>query len=137
MSEENVEIVRNWVAAINRGDTTELVELADPTVEYMPYLGSLLGSDPYRGHEGLRRYVDDLAEAWERYEVEIGELRDLGDDVLMIGRLKATGRSSGLEVEEEMAWLHSFRPGTERGRYKRLRFFPTPAEALEAAGLEE
>ena len=137
MSEENVVMVQEWVAAINGGEIDQLVELADPTVEYTPYLGSLLGAEAYRGHDGLGQYVIDLAEAWEWYHVEIEELRDLGNDVFMVGRLQAKGRSSGLQVEERLAWIHSFREGTGRGRYVRLRFFATPREALEAAGLSE
>jgi ketosteroid isomerase-like protein len=137
MSEENVKTVRRWVEAINAGDADALVELADPEVDYLPYLGSLAGDSGYRGHEGLRQYVRDLTEAWTWYDVEPYELRDLGDDVLMVGRLEARGRSSGLRVKEEMAWLHSFREGTGPGRYLRLRFFATTREALEAAGLSE
>ena len=137
MSEENVEMVREWVAAINRSALDALVELADPGVEYTPYLGSLLGAEAYRGHDGLGQYVDDLTEAWEWYHVDIDELRDLGDDVLMVGRLSAKGRSSGLEVEERLAWIHTFRKGTGPSRYVRLRFFATPEAALEAAGLQE
>ena len=136
VSQENVETVRKWVAAMNRQDAEALISLADPGVDYMPYLASLSGeAGAYRGHDGLRQYVRDLAEAWRWYHVEIHSLRDLGDDVLMEGRLEATGRSSGLEVKEDMAWLHTFREGTGPGRYGRLRFFPGPAEALEAAGL--
>ena len=33
MSEENVEMVRRWVEAINRGDADELVELADQSID--------------------------------------------------------------------------------------------------------
>ena len=110
MSEENVEAVRNWVAAINAADSDRLIELADPEVDYLPYLAALAGeSGAYRGHDGLRQYVRDLAEAWSSYEVEIHELEDFGDDVLMQGRLRGKGQSSGLHVDAEMAWLHTFR----------------------------
>ena len=138
MSQENVEAVREWVAAINEGDAEALVALADPSVDYMPYLAALSGEGgAYRGHAGLRQYVRELAEAWGWYHVEIYELHDLGEHVLMEGRLQAKGRSSGLEVEEDMARLHTFQPGTGAGRYSRLRFFPNRTEALEAAGLSE
>ncbi len=138
MSQENVEAVREWVKAINRGDAEALVALADPTVDYLPYLASLAGeSGAYQGHSGLRQYVRDLAEAWSWYHVEINALHDLGQHVLMEGRLEAKGRSSGLPVKEEMAWLHSFREGSGPGRYTRLRFFPNRTQALEAAGLRE
>jgi ketosteroid isomerase-like protein len=138
MSQENVEAVRVWVEAINRGEAETLVALADPEVDYLPYLASLAGeAGAYRGHSGLRQYVRDLSEAWAWYHVEIHVLHDLGDNVLMEGRLEARGRSSGLEVKEEMAWLHSFREGSGPGRYTRLRFFPNRTQALEAAGLSE
>ena len=137
MSQENVEAVRAWVAAINRGDVKTLLELADPAVEYMPYLASLLGGDAYHGHEGLRRYVEDLKEAWDWYHVDIDELRDLGERVLMVGRLKGRGITSGLEVEEVTIGLHTFREGAGPGRYLGLRFFVTLSEALEAVGLQE
>jgi hypothetical protein len=75
-----------------------------------------------------------LSEAWGEYEVEIHELQDLANDVLMTGRLRGQGRASGLSVDAEMAWLHSFREGSGPGRYQRLRFFASHAEALKAAG---
>jgi ketosteroid isomerase-like protein len=134
VSQENLELVTRWVGAINRADADELIELADPSVDYLPYLGSVFGEGgAYRGHDGLRKYVRDLDEAWSAYSVEIHRLEDLGDEVLMEGRLRATGRSSGLEVDAEMAWLHSFRAGTGKGRYVGLRFFPNREAALAAA----
>ena len=135
VSAENLEAVRAWVAAINAADADALVELADPDVDYMPYLASVAGVEgSYRGHAGLRQYVRDLADAWRSYHVDIHQLEDLGEHVLMEGRLRAEGRSSGLEVDAEMAWLHTFRPGSGPGRYLRLRFFSTRDEAVSAAG---
>jgi ketosteroid isomerase-like protein len=138
VSQENEEMVRRWVAAINRADVDELIRLADPSIYYLPYLGSISGeAGAYRGHDGLRQYVRDLAEAWSAYSVEIQSLEDLGDEVLMEGRLRATGLTSGLDVDAELAWVHSFRSGTGEGRYMRLRFFPDRAEALAAAKLQQ
>ena len=136
-------MVRRWVAAINRADADELIRLADPSIDYLPYLGSVSGeAGAYRGHEGLRQYVRDLAEAWSAYSVEIHDLEDLGDEVLMEGRLRATGQTSGLEVDAEMAWVHSFRPGAGEGRYRRLRFFPDgprrlPPPSSRSSALDE
>lgn len=138
MSRENLEAVEAWVAAINRGDLAKLLEIADPAIEFRSYLAKLSGSDgAYRGHDGLRRYIRDLSDAWESFHVEIDEYRDLGETVLMLGRLQARGRSSGLEVEERLAFLHTFREGTGPGRYVRHQFFPSEAQALEAVELAE
>ena len=138
MSRENVEAVQEWVAALNRRDLLRLLELAAPEIEYRSYLASLSGGDgAYRGHDGLRRYLCELAEAWESFEVEVDEYHDLGDKVVNHGRLKARGSTSGLQVEERLAWLHTFKEGTGPGRYLRHEFFANSAEALEAAGLSE
>ena len=138
MSQENVEAVHEWIAAINRRDLAALLELADPDIEFRSYLAALSGSGgAYRGHDGLKRYLRDLDDAWESFQVEQDECRDLGEIVLMVGRLHARGRSSGLEVKERLAFLHTFREGTGPGRYVRLEFFATVDEALAAAGLSE
>jgi ketosteroid isomerase-like protein len=138
MSQENVEQVRSWVAAINRADFEAMAEIAAPDVTYRSYLAAVMGGESsYRGHEGLRQYLRDLDEAWDWFHVDFDELRDLGDHILMLGRLRARGKASGLEVEEQMAWIHTFREGTGTGRYTQLRFFATEVEALEAVGLSE
>jgi ketosteroid isomerase-like protein len=135
MSKENVELVQAWVAAINRRALRELLEIAHPDIEYLSYLARLTGDEGrYRGHEGLRRYFGELSEVWEWFQVDVDEYRDLGEHVVNVGRLRAKGKASGLEVEERLAWLHTFTPGTGPGRYLRHEAFPSLDEALEAAG---
>ena len=86
MSQENVDAVEVGMAAVTGGDVAALVELSDPVVEFDSFLARVSGGDgAYRGHEGLRRYVRDLAEAWEWFRPEVSECRDLGDRVLMTG----------------------------------------------------
>ncbi len=138
MSRENVDGVRAWVEALNRGDLGALLEIADPSVEYVSYLASVSGGvGTYRGHEGIRQFLRDLDEAWEWFAVGVDEYRDLGDCVLMVGRLRAKGRTSGLEVEQELAWLLDFRDGSGPGRFTRVRYFSTSADALQAVGQQE
>lgn len=91
------------------------------------------GSVAYHGHEGLKRYFQDLSEAWQIFQVDIGEYRDAGDVVVAIGDLKARGRSSGVEVDRPLAWLITIRGG----KATRVQVFLDPTEALKAAGLSE
>ena len=80
MSQDNVDAVEVGMAAVTGGDVAALVELSDPVVEFDSFLARVSGGDgAYRGHEGLRRYVRDLAEAWEWFRPEVSECRDLGD----------------------------------------------------------
>jgi ketosteroid isomerase-like protein len=71
--------------------------------------------------------------AFEELRMEPEEFRDLGDDVLMIGRLYARGRESGVQIDSPIAWLSTFRDG----KGVRARGYLNVQEALEAAGLEE
>jgi ketosteroid isomerase-like protein len=130
----HVEAVREWIAAFNRRDADAILDLAHPEVDYRPYLATVAGGPgAYRGHGGLRRYLRDLDEAWSTFEAQIHSLRSVGEHVLMEGRLRATGRTSGAEVDAEMSWVHTFRDG----KYARLRIFIDPREAREAAGLPD
>jgi ketosteroid isomerase-like protein len=135
MSQENVEATAAWMAALNQGEIAALLAIADPSVEYASYLASVSGgAGAYRGHDGIRQFLRDLEEAWDWFRVEVDELRDLGECVLMVGRLQAKGRTSGLEVAKELAWILDFRTGIGPGRFMRVRYFGTVAEALAAAG---
>lgn len=133
MRGSHVEAVREWVAAFNRRDTDTLFDLAHRDVDYRPHLAAIAGrTASYRGHRGLRRYLRDLDDAWSSFEAQIHSLRCVGQHVLMEGRIQATGRRSGVEVDAEMAWLHTFRDG----KYARLRIFQDAAEALAVANRE-
>jgi ketosteroid isomerase-like protein len=56
-----------------------------------------------------------------------------GDRLVSIHRLRAAAKHTGIKFDEPIAYLWAFR----KGRVVRLQGFRRPAEALEAAGLEE
>jgi uncharacterized protein len=134
MSQENVEIVRRLFPAFNRRDLTALLETLHPDVEWVPIMAVLEGR-VYRGHEGVREWIDGLDEYWEFFEVNAEQFRDLGGDrVLALGRWRARGRVSGVGLENEPGtWLLHL----EAGKVVRLQTFTDRAEGLEAAGLSE
>ena len=105
-------MARQGVEAFNRGDVEELIERADPELRLVP-LSSLLEGREYRGHEGIRRYVADMDEDWQRREIVIDEISDAGDGVLVLGTFRAVGRS-GNEVNQPVAWHTTYRDGKLR-----------------------
>jgi uncharacterized protein len=132
MSQENVDIVRRATDPFNRRDIPALLELLDPDVEWIPIMAALEGR-VYRGHEGVRRWFEDLAADWESFETSGVEYRDLGDRVLVFGSWRARGRASGVELENRPAsWLIDLKGG----KIVRLQTFTDRAEALEAVGLK-
>jgi ketosteroid isomerase-like protein len=135
MSRENVEAVRRAAAAFNRSDVDALLEEADPEIEWHPLLQVLLGGEAtvYRGHQGARDLYRDIDEAFTETQVEVLEVRDLGERSLAFGRLRGRGRESGAQTEIAIAWLVEF----QGGKVIRVREYLDPKEALEAAGLSE
>jgi ketosteroid isomerase-like protein len=113
MSRENVEAVRRAAAAFNRSDVDALLEEADPEIEWHPLLQVLLGGEAtvYRGHQGARDLYRDIDEAFTETQVEVLEVRDLGERSLAFGRLRGRGRESGARTEIAIAWLVEFQGG--------------------------
>ena len=135
MSRENVEAYRRWIDAYNRRDVEAMIEGLDPEVEYHPALPMLLGGEAtvYRGHEGVRRLFGEIYDAIDEIHAEYSEVRDLGDRVVAIGRIRMRGRGSGAETESPAGSVADFKDG----KGIRIRTFLDPQEALEAAGLRE
>ncbi len=87
MSRENVEIMRQVLNAGNRRDTEAILPYVDPEAElHSAVIGGAEGN-AYRGHEGVRQWMAESDAAFDVQRMEAEEWRDLGDDVLLIGRV--------------------------------------------------
>src|SRR6266567_4703605 len=73
MSQENVEIALAAVDAWNRGDLEAWMALWDEEAEFYPLRAQLEG-ESYRGHDGLERFLSELAEDFEDVRLEIEEI---------------------------------------------------------------
>ena len=137
MSQENVEIVRRVFEAAGSRDSASVFELYDPAVEWdatrapMPRL--IGGGGVFHGHEGLRRFFQQRNAIWGEIEDVPKELIDAGERVVSADTERGRGRSSGVEVEMTQYAVWTIRGG----KVARVVWFPTRAEALEAAGLSE
>jgi ketosteroid isomerase-like protein len=132
MSEENVEIVRRWIDAFNRGGVEMALRFLDPNVEWIT-TGVYIEAGTYRGHGGVLEYLDALAAEFDDFHSEPEELIDARDQVLVPARISARGRQSGARVDLRMTMVVSLRDGV----IIRIRNYPEKADALEAAGLRE
>ena len=134
MSEENVEIVRRAYEAYARGDLDAVLEAMDPDVEWAPAIAPLLGVEPVRGKDALRRFLtQQLAEGFDDFEATPSSIEDLGDAVLVNVRYFGRGRTSGIPVSLEAFSLITL----SGGKTVTLRDYETRVAALEAAGLSE
>src|SRR5438132_1249059 len=105
-----IELLRGGVEAFNRRDIDGALAPLDPDVELVP-LKAVLEGGSYHGHAGLRRLLEDMKDDWERFTLVADEFRAVGQDrVLVLGRVVARGRS-GVDLDDEAAWLCYLRAG--------------------------
>lgn len=133
MSEENIELLKRAVDAYNRRDVNALNAELHPEIEWHPALPGLLASQrhAYRGHDGIARMFEDFGEVLDEIHFEYWEVRDRGDTVVAIGRIRTRGKASGAETVSPYANVAELRDG----KGIRITGFLDPDDALREAGL--
>ena len=131
MSQENVEIVRSALAALDRRDVEAYLELASPEIELITPASPLEG--PTTGHDGIRRFFSELETYAKTSAFQVEEIRAVDNQVLAFFTLTALGRISGAETSVHVAGVYD----VEDGKLRRARIYPDRVEALEAVGLSE
>lgn len=132
MKADAIGVLAFAVDAFNRHDVDMLVELADPDVEFGSSLATLEGE--YRGHDGIRRYMADVAAAFgDEWGAEAERVAAVDESrAILIVRVFGQGTVSGLPVEHRFAHVWELRDG----KLWRGRVYLDPAEALRAVGVE-
>src|SRR5437764_1131362 len=130
MSQQNFELVRSAFEAWNRLDDEAILQLFSPDAE-LDASGRILNPDIYAGIDGLMQFRRDIAEVWDRFELEIEDLFESGSLVVVFVRSIGIGRASGIEVDFRSAWLVT----VSDQKITRLRLYRERKKALEAAGL--
>ena len=132
VSQQDVELIREGYALWRAGDYERLLDflLANATsdVEIYSRFGGFSGK-PYRGHDGVRAWLAEVQENFDRFEPWVDEARDAGADrVLVSGGIRFRARGSGIVMAERMGWIYELR----QGQLRRMMFYGSPGDALEA-----
>lgn len=127
----DVDIVRQAFAAFEHRDPEALIAVCRPDIVFEPVTAQIAaGGEAYRGHDGMRSYLEDVSRVWQ-------ELRPTPDAWYLPepGLVVATGRvyawGAGRVVDSPAGWL--WRIEDHRLAYGRI--FETAPAALAAAGL--
>jgi ketosteroid isomerase-like protein len=123
-------MVRRSMEAFSRGDLDAFLAAVDPDIEWRTAADEP-NPQTYQGHDGLKRFAAEIAEAWEgRFDdvMEFDDLVDLGDWVVVPWTARLRGRRSGVEVEVN----ETYAVGVEEGRIVRVDEFRTRQEAIDA-----
>ncbi|HEX2129629.1 MAG TPA: nuclear transport factor 2 family protein [Solirubrobacterales bacterium] len=128
---EAKEIAEHGFAALSRRDLDGVLEVLDPEVELVPLL---TGPDDriYHGHEGARRWLEEIWAAWEGYRVNLRWLREVDDRTAVIEFIGKLRRHNS-EIEFETVAYGVMERAHDPARITSWRFFATEREAFAAA----
>ena len=129
MSREDRVALRLGYEAYSRGDSDGLLRGMHPDIE----MKTIRSGGPYRGHDEVRRFLDDMREPFEEVTTEPEEWFDHGDRIVVFVRIRARPRGSDAVAENRVGHLWTMRDG----KAIRCETFPRREDALEAAGLSE
>jgi ketosteroid isomerase-like protein len=130
VSADNVEVVQRAIEAFSEGDAEAFAALSTPDIEWATGLGAIEG-EVFHGHEGVQTYFARLGSAWESFRFLAHDYRDLGDVVLVLGRLEGHGRGGGVPVDSPVGAVWDLRDG----RIWRLRAYLDHEAARRTAGV--
>lgn len=131
MASRNVEIVQQAFAAFERRDPELIVAVCSKEIVFQPVTAQIAAAgEPYRGHAGMRRYMEDVASVWQELRPAPEAFHE-GENGIVVatGRVYAWG--AGRVIDSPAGWLWR----VEDGLLVYGRIFATAAGALEAAGL--
>ena len=131
MSQENVEIVRRWAEAIGRGDLAEA--LWAPDLEIVNAEDWALEAT-YRGYEGLRRWWNDLEEAFSDFAMQVERITPVdGERLLTEQRFIGHFRKTGIRFDAPWASIITVKDG----RITSAVGYVSKRRALKAVGRSE
>jgi ketosteroid isomerase-like protein len=134
MSQENVEIVRQMWAALNREDIERQLELCDEQLEITnPAEFPVRG--PFHGHDGVRQWATEVGEVFTDLHFEVEEIIEAPDGETIVSMQRAVGRMRHTQLPSNFRWACVWT--VRNGKALRARGYISRDEALEAAGLRE
>lgn len=134
MSLANVEVVLDQFAATNERDFARAMSHYAEEVELVVDSGAFLQGGTFSGREAVGQWFADWFSTFEPgYHFDIEEARAAGDSVFLFARHRGRGRTSGVEVRGETAYVYRLRTG----KIVRVQLHASRTAALEAAGLRD
>ena len=131
MSDLAIDFARRGYEAFNERGVDAILDFLEPDIEWVNLApGAFSGT--YTGHDGVRRFFDELYKDWEGVQIDPEEFIAVGDRyVLVLLRIWARGKMSGVGGDAPVAMLWT----VGRTGAAQVRIYYNRDEALKAAGL--
>ena len=123
------ELVRDILEALNRGDVDGMLARMHADFEWTPLEASPIAR-VYRGHQQVRRYVEDWLSTFEGVRIDLGEPDEIGDRVVAPVHGHGRGRASGLVIDTRFCQLWTVGDGLAMS----MEEYPTREDALATLG---
>jgi ketosteroid isomerase-like protein len=129
MSQVDIEVLRAGYEAASRADWDALLRVMHRDIEWKT---TLRGT--HRGHEEVKRFLEDQAEPFEEQIFVPEDFLQVGERIVVRVLIRARSTRAPdavLEIRNGQLWT------MRDGKIARCESFPKPEDALEAAGLSE
>lgn len=91
--------------ALNRRSVDEMISVCHPEIEAHLITGRLAErSQPYRGYEGLRTYLEDIGQVWDELLVTPRQMAEHEGGLVVWGRVFARSKTLGIR-DLPVVWL--------------------------------
>jgi ketosteroid isomerase-like protein len=123
----DAELVGDIIDALNRGDVDGMLAYMHPDFEWTPLEASPVAR-VCRGHEQVRRYVEDWLSTFDSLRLDLEDPTEVGDRVIAPVNGYGRGRASGLALETRFWQVWTVRDGTAIAMHE----YASREHALEA-----
>jgi hypothetical protein len=122
-------VIRELVEAFAARDAARTAGLVDRGVMMEPLSTDIQRRSPYLGVAGLHRYLRDVDETWDEFDVTVDDLRADAEHVVAIGRIRA--RQGDVVMDDAAGIAFKLRDA----KVVWAKVYRSPDEALAAVGL--
>jgi ketosteroid isomerase-like protein len=128
VSEHDAALLTRFYEALNGGDFDAVMGLCDQEVEV--YVSpEVVRTVPPRGHRDVKAWLCGWFDSWHDYQPEPEDFVEAGDQVVALVHLRARGKGSRFEIDEEIADVFE----VDEGKISKLRLYVERDVALAHA----
>jgi uncharacterized protein len=110
VAQANVETLRRGYEALNSGDLSHVHALLDPDIVWQEDQPSP-EAGIHQGRETFERFLRSWLESFDDFRVEPEEIREDGDQLVVVVRQTGRGRTSGVEIAARLVHVWTVKDG--------------------------